>query len=353
MPRVKATSLRSYWMSTRRSSRSSRSTVSPLTQADHHALVIAGRTQAVDARHAGDDDDVLAADQGAGGGQAQAVDVLVDEGVFFDVDVALRDVGFGLVVVVVADEVVDGVAREEAAELLVELGGQRLVVRQDQRRLAELGDDVGRGEGLAGAGGAQQRLAGPAVAEALDELGDGLRLIAGGLELADELRTWLTFSTPFGITDLRRPPAIPPEAVARTWVHPGLIVAGGNLGSQVGSGRASPFNISFQVGFVRKAVYPTHCESVTGKRAGRGEKRERQSFLSDGPVLDRAQSAAGKNGRGGLEFSCRAPQRRLQTQTLRRMETTGSGSSPPSFPRPIRPPSQTAAALPASSGRCP
>ena len=65
------------------------------------------------------------------------------ERVFFDVDVALRDVGFGLVVVVIADEIVDGVAREEAAELLVELGGQRLVVGQHQRRLAELGDDVG------------------------------------------------------------------------------------------------------------------------------------------------------------------------------------------------------------------
>ena len=113
-----------------------------LDQADHHALVIAGRTQAVDARDAGDDDDVLAADQGAGGGQAQAVDVLVDERVLLDVDVALRDVGFGLVVVVIADEVVDGVAREEAAELLVELGRQRLVVGQDQRRLADLRDDV-------------------------------------------------------------------------------------------------------------------------------------------------------------------------------------------------------------------
>ena len=37
------------------------------------------------------------------------------EGVFFDVDVALRDVRFGLVVVVIADEIVDGVVREEAA----------------------------------------------------------------------------------------------------------------------------------------------------------------------------------------------------------------------------------------------
>ena len=85
-----------------------------------------------------DDDHVLAADEGAGGGEAEAVDVLVDRRVLLDVDVALRDVGLGLVVVVVADEVVDGVVREEALELLVELGGERLVVGQDERRLAEL-----------------------------------------------------------------------------------------------------------------------------------------------------------------------------------------------------------------------
>ena len=108
-------------------------------------------------------------------------------GVFFDVDVALRDVGFGLVVVVVADEIMDGVAREEGAELLVELGGQRLVVGQHQRRFAELGDHITRRKCLAGARRSEQGLARPAVAEALDELGDGLGLIAGGLEFAGQL----------------------------------------------------------------------------------------------------------------------------------------------------------------------
>src|SRR5262249_19972163 len=103
-------------------------------------------------------------------------------------DVALGDVRLGLVVVVVADEVVDGVAREEAAELLVELGGQRLVVGQYERRLVELGDHVGTGKGLARARRAEQGLARPAVAEALDELADGLRLVAGGLELADQFK---------------------------------------------------------------------------------------------------------------------------------------------------------------------
>ena len=47
-------------------------------------------------------------------------------------------VRLGLVVVEVADEVLDRVVREELAELRVQLGRQRLVVGQHQRRLVVL-----------------------------------------------------------------------------------------------------------------------------------------------------------------------------------------------------------------------
>ena len=50
-------------------------------------------------------------------GVAQPVDVLVDDVVLLDVRVGARDVRFGLVVVVVGDEVLDGVVREELLEL--------------------------------------------------------------------------------------------------------------------------------------------------------------------------------------------------------------------------------------------
>ena len=46
------------------------------------------------------------------------------------------DVRLGLVVVVVADEVLDRVVGKELAELVAELRRQRLVVRDHQRRLA-------------------------------------------------------------------------------------------------------------------------------------------------------------------------------------------------------------------------
>ena len=60
------------------------------------------------------------------------VEIVVIGGVFFDVDVAARDVGLGLVVVVVGDEVVDGVVWEERFELFVELGGEGFVVGEDE-----------------------------------------------------------------------------------------------------------------------------------------------------------------------------------------------------------------------------
>jgi hypothetical protein len=60
---------------------------------------------------------------------------LIDESFSMN-SVALRDVGLGLVVVVVADEVLDRVVREELAELAVELRRQRLVGREHERRAA-------------------------------------------------------------------------------------------------------------------------------------------------------------------------------------------------------------------------
>src|SRR5207245_2208587 len=74
------------------------------------------------------------------------------------------------VVVVIADEVADRVVREEVLELLVELGGERLVVRKDERRFLERGNDVGGRERLTGAGTTHQRLIAPALGKADQQL---------------------------------------------------------------------------------------------------------------------------------------------------------------------------------------
>ena len=63
-----------------------------------------------------------------------------------------------MVVVVVGDEVFDGVVGEELFELVIELGGEGFVVREDEGGALELFDDLGHGEGLARAGDAEEDL---------------------------------------------------------------------------------------------------------------------------------------------------------------------------------------------------
>jgi hypothetical protein len=90
--------------------------------AQHHLEKVLGGGQAVDAGDAGDHDHVAPREERAGGGESEALDLLVDGAVLLDVGIRARDVGLGLVVVEVADEILDGVVRKELAELRVELG---------------------------------------------------------------------------------------------------------------------------------------------------------------------------------------------------------------------------------------
>jgi hypothetical protein len=143
-----------------------------------------GGADAVDAAHRRDDDDVpVPAQERAGGPQAEPVDLVVDGGVLLDVGVGDRHVGLRLVVVVVRDEELDPVLREEALELGVELGGERLVVRHHEGRPAVLRDDVRDREGLAAPGDPEEGLVAVAALDPLAELADRLGLVAVRLEI--------------------------------------------------------------------------------------------------------------------------------------------------------------------------
>ena len=142
---------------------------------------------AVDAAHARHHDHVPATtEQGACGAQPELLDLVVDRKVLLDVGVGRRQVGLGLVVIVIAHEVLHPVVREEVFELPVKLGGQRLVMAQDQGGLAGPGDHVGHCEGLPGTRDAEQRLGRYTLIDALHELCDGLGLVTGRLEFRDE-----------------------------------------------------------------------------------------------------------------------------------------------------------------------
>ena len=116
---------------------------------------------------------------------AHAVDLFVDVGFFFDVGVGARDVRFRLVIVVVADEILDRVVREEGLELAIELSGERLVGREDEGRALHLLDDLRHREGFARAGDAEQDLVLLVLLQTVDEFGDGGGLVTGGLVVAD------------------------------------------------------------------------------------------------------------------------------------------------------------------------
>ena len=136
-------------------------------QLDRLAHVILDRADAIDAADAGHHDHVTPRHQRGGGAVTHAVDLLVARGVLLDVGIRARDVGLGLVVVVVADEILDSVAGEEPLELGAQLRRQRFVGAHHQRRPAQLLDHPAHDVGLAGPGDAHQHLLAEALVESL------------------------------------------------------------------------------------------------------------------------------------------------------------------------------------------
>ena len=146
-------------------------------QRHHHLVVALGLANAIDGRNSGDDDNVCALQQAFGTAQPHLLDVLIDGAVFFNEQIALRHVGLGLVVVVVADEILHRVFRKKLAELAVQLRRQRLVGRKHDGRAAHAGDHVGHREGFARAGHAQQGLEHLAIVQTLYQLCNGRGLV--------------------------------------------------------------------------------------------------------------------------------------------------------------------------------
>ena len=152
----------------------------PDREVDESLLVLLRGAEPVDAGDRGDDHRVPAAQQARCRCMPEPVDVVVARRVLLDVEVGLRDVCLGLVVVVIGDEVLDRVCREELAELVAELRSQRLVVGDHERRSLQLLDQPRHRRRLARAGRTEKGLEAVARLERLDELADRARLVAGG-----------------------------------------------------------------------------------------------------------------------------------------------------------------------------
>ncbi len=147
-------------------------------QADHQFKVFLRRTQPVNAAHARHDNRIAPRQEIRSRPQAQLVDFVVDRSVLFDIRIRVDNVGFGLVVVVIADEIFDGVVGKERLEFLVELGCERLVVRENERRLSHVPNDIRHGERLSGARHAEKALEAFSPFEPFRKFPDGFGLVA-------------------------------------------------------------------------------------------------------------------------------------------------------------------------------
>ena len=152
-----------------------------------HPQIIFRRRHAVDTRDARDHDRVAPREKRARCRQPEALDLFVNRRVLLDVSVRARNVGLGLVVIEIADEILDCVPREELLELRVELSRQRLIMRDDQRRPIQLANDVRHCEGLARTGHTEQRLVTIACFDRLQQFRDRLRLVAARFVIGFQL----------------------------------------------------------------------------------------------------------------------------------------------------------------------
>ena len=113
----------------------------------------------------------------------------------------MGDIGLGLVIVVVRNEVFHRVFGKKLFELRAQLRGEGLVVRQHERRPLDLFDDARHRERLARARDAEQHLLVEAHLHALRQLFDGLGLVARGLEGRVQLKFHIRF--PFFRAEVR------------------------------------------------------------------------------------------------------------------------------------------------------
>jgi hypothetical protein len=181
-----------------------------LFQCNQHAVISFRRADAVDAGDGGDDDNVAAFEQRARGAHAQLVQLVVDGGFLIDVNVGRGNVGFRLIKIVVADEIFDGVFREETFKFVIELRGQSFVVRQDQSGAIGLLNQLGHGESLAGASDTEKDLVFFARFNGAIELVNRGGLVAARLISAVQLEIHGK-----GLLELRRP--MPKPSLYSQW----------------------------------------------------------------------------------------------------------------------------------------
>ena len=89
---------------------------------------------------------------------AQFIDFIIDGGIFFNIGIGRRDISFGLVIIIIRDEIFHCVFGEKLFKLRAKLRRQGFIVRQHKRRALDLFNNIGHSKCLARTGYAEQRL---------------------------------------------------------------------------------------------------------------------------------------------------------------------------------------------------
>ncbi len=153
-----------------------------------HLRIGLDRADAVNAGNRGHDDDVAPLEDRPRRRVTHPVDLLVQRRLLLDIGVGTRNVGLGLVIIVIRDEILHRVFREEALHFAVELRGQSLVGGENDRRASGALDDMRHRKGLARAGNAEQHLVAFATGDPLAQFLDRLRLVARRPEFGLKLK---------------------------------------------------------------------------------------------------------------------------------------------------------------------
>ena len=126
-------------------------------------------------------DHVVTLQERGRGGVPQFINLIVNGSILFNVGIAGWYVGFGLVVVIIGNEVLHRIIREELLHFAIQLPRQGLVVGKDQGRFIHVGNHIGDREGFPGPRCSQQDLGFLSLFNFLGQFGDGLGLVPGGL----------------------------------------------------------------------------------------------------------------------------------------------------------------------------
>ncbi len=91
-------------------------------QAQDHGVVVGGVSNAVDTRNRSHNNRVTTFEQRFGCREPHLLDMFIDGGVFLDKKITLRNIGLGLVIVVIRNKVLHRILGKEFAHFRVQLG---------------------------------------------------------------------------------------------------------------------------------------------------------------------------------------------------------------------------------------